>query len=49
VVEPTIKAFKYSIKLTFPEGYLENNPMTRMDLEREKNLLEEGLYDLTFQ
>jgi exopolyphosphatase/guanosine-5'-triphosphate,3'-diphosphate pyrophosphatase len=49
VVEPKIKAFKYSIKLTFPEGYLNNNPMTVLDLEREKALLEEGLFDLTFQ
>ena len=49
VVEPKIKAFKYSIKLTFPEGYLGNNPMTVLDLEREKALLEEGMFDLTFQ
>lgn len=49
VVEPRIKAFKYSIKLTFPEGYLENNPMTVMDLEREKALLSEAMFELTFQ
>ncbi|MGR6871773.1 Ppx/GppA phosphatase family protein [Pseudomonas sp. HK3] len=49
VVDPTIKAFKFSIKLTFPEGYLEKNPMTVMDLEREKVLLEEGMFDFTFQ
>ncbi len=49
VVEPTIKAFKFSIKLTFPEGYLENNPMTVLDLEREKALLGEAMFELTFQ
>ncbi|MFY0639687.1 MAG: Ppx/GppA family phosphatase [Bermanella sp.] len=49
VVDPKIKAFKFSIKLTFPEGYLDKNPMTVMDLEREKVLLEEGMFDLTFQ
>lgn len=49
VVEPEIKAFKYSIKLTFPKGYLESHPMTVADLEREKALLSEGLYELSFQ
>ncbi|GAA6134610.1 exopolyphosphatase [Oceaniserpentilla sp. 4NH20-0058] len=48
VVEPKIEAFKYSIKLTFPEGHLGNNPMTVSDLEREKALLEEGMFDLSF-
>lgn len=49
VVEPKIKAFKYSIKLTFPEGYLDANPMTVQDLEREKALLSEGMFELSFQ
>lgn len=49
VVEPKIKAFKYAIKLTFPKGYLENHPMTAQDLEREKALLAEGMFELSFQ
>ena len=49
VVEPQIKAFKYSIKLTFPKGYLNEHPMTLLDLEKEKSLLSEGMFELSFQ
>ncbi|EAT12923.1 exopolyphosphatase [Bermanella marisrubri] len=46
VVEPQIEAKKYQIKLTFPEGYLENHPMTSLDLDSEKQYLDGFGYNL---
>jgi exopolyphosphatase/guanosine-5'-triphosphate,3'-diphosphate pyrophosphatase len=37
-----------SIRLGFPQGWLDDNPLTITDLEREKNYLGEVEYDLTF-
>ena len=37
-----------SIRLGFPQGWLDDNPLTITDLEREKNYLEQVGYDLTF-
>ena len=36
------------IRLEFPQGWLDDNPLTITDLEREKNYLEQVGYDLTF-
>ncbi len=37
-----------SIRLNFPQGWLDVNPLTITDLEREKNYLGQVGYDLTF-
>ena len=36
------------IRLEFPQGWLDDNPLTITDLEREKNYLDQVGYDLTF-
>jgi len=37
-----------SIGLEFPQGWLDDNPLTITDLERERNYLEQVGYDLTY-
>jgi exopolyphosphatase/guanosine-5'-triphosphate,3'-diphosphate pyrophosphatase len=37
-----------SIRLGFPQGWLDDNPLTITDLEREKDYLAQVGYDLTF-
>ena len=49
VVLPKITASKFSINLEFPKGYLDDHPMTVLDLESEKNLLDAACYELNFK
>ena len=48
VIEPEIKVSKYSIELSFPEYYMENHPMTIMDLDEEKAYLDSVCYELSY-
>lgn len=49
VVLPSIIASKFSIELEFPEGYLKEHPMTVLDLESEKSILDAACYELKFK
>lgn len=49
VIEPEIQVSKYNIQLNFPSSYMENHPMTIMDLEEEKSYLDTVCYELKFQ
>lgn len=48
-VDPVIKVEKQSVSLTFPEGYLEQHPLTLADLEAEKKVLGNAKLELVFQ
>ena len=39
VPEPSLEAAKKSVTLAFPEGWLDERPLTRADLEQERNYL----------
>lgn len=49
VVLPKIKVNKFSVNLVFPEGYLEDHPMTAMNLDAEKNYLDGICYELKYK
>jgi exopolyphosphatase/guanosine-5'-triphosphate,3'-diphosphate pyrophosphatase len=49
VVEPKIKASKFSLELEFPEDYLDTHAMTVMNLESEKVALNAACYELKFK
>jgi len=46
VVEPQIDAKKFQIKLSFPKGFLDEHPMTSLDLEEEQVFLDQLGYTL---
>ena len=46
--EIRIEVGESSIRLGFPQGWFDDNPLTITDLEREKNYLQQVGYDLTF-
>jgi exopolyphosphatase/guanosine-5'-triphosphate,3'-diphosphate pyrophosphatase len=46
--EIKVEVGESSIRLEFPQGWLDDNPLTITDLERERNYLEQVGYDLTF-
>ena len=43
-----VVAGESSIRLNFPQGWLDDTPLTITDLDREKNYLGQVGYDLTF-
>jgi exopolyphosphatase/guanosine-5'-triphosphate,3'-diphosphate pyrophosphatase len=49
VVEPKIKASKFSLELEFPDDYLDTHAMTVMNLESEKVALSAACYELEFK
>jgi exopolyphosphatase/guanosine-5'-triphosphate,3'-diphosphate pyrophosphatase len=49
VVEPKVKASKFSLELDFPEEYLSTHAMTVMNLESEKVSLNTACYELKFK
>lgn len=48
VVLPAMDVHKSKVTLMFPEHYLEEHPMTVLDLEREKAWLQDAGFELTF-
>jgi exopolyphosphatase/guanosine-5'-triphosphate,3'-diphosphate pyrophosphatase len=46
--EIKVEVGESSIRLEFPQGWLDDNPLTITDLEREKDYLEQVGYDLTY-
>ena len=46
--EIRVEVGESSIRLEFPQGWLDDNPLTITDLERERNYLEQVGYDLTY-
>jgi len=49
VPEPSLAAAKKTVALTFPEGWLDEKPLTRADLEQERNYLKSIGVALEFQ